>query len=100
MTWAIMPPIENPRMSTWSNPSARMNVTASLRHCLDRVGHRAAGGADASVVEGDHVVLRGDAVDDAWVPVVEVRGEVREEDHRGARLRAELSVGEVHARRP
>ena len=47
-----------------------------VRHGLDRVGHRAGGGADASVVEGDHAVLRGDAVDDAWVPVVEVRREV------------------------
>ena len=68
-----------------------------VRHCLDRVGHRAGGGADASVVEGDHAVLRGDAVDDAWVPVVEVRRQVREKDHRRTRLWAELAVGELHA---
>ena len=43
------------------------------------------------------MVLRGDAVDNPWIPVVEVRREVREKDHRGAGLGAEFSVGEVHA---
>ena len=30
ITWAIMPPVENPKRSTWSKPRARMKVTASL----------------------------------------------------------------------
>ena len=57
-----------------------MKVTASLGHRLDGVGGRAARGADAAVVEGDDAVLRGDAVDDSRVPVVQDGGEMGEED--------------------
>ena len=95
ISWAIMPPIEKPRRSTCSRPSARMKATASLRHRLDGVGRGAARGADAPVVEGDDPVLRGDAVDDSGVPVVQDGGQVGEEDHRDAGRRAELAVGEV-----
>jgi hypothetical protein len=42
-------------------------------HRGDRVRDLAGGGADAAVVEGDHVPLGVDAVDDARVPVVENR---------------------------
>ena len=66
-----------------------------VRHRLDGVGRGAARGADAPVVEGDDPVLRGDAVDDSGVPVVQDGGQVGEEDHRDAGRRAELAVGEV-----
>ena len=68
-----------------------------VRHRVDRVGGGAARGADAPVVEGDDPVLRGDAVDDSGVPVVQDGGQVGEEDHRDAGRRAELAVGEVDA---
>jgi hypothetical protein len=58
------------------------------------LGGRAGGGADAAVVEGDDSVFRGDAVDDPRVPVVQDRGQMVQEDHRDAGLRAELAVGE------
>jgi hypothetical protein len=45
----------------------------------------------------DDPMFRGDAVNDPRVPVVEDRGQVGEEDHRDAGLRAELSVGEIYA---
>src|SRR5215207_8962106 len=61
-------------------------------HGLDRVGHLAGGGADAAVVKGDDVVVLRDGVDDARVPVVQRRGQVDEEDHRDAALRAEFTV--------
>src|SRR5918994_1086289 len=62
-------------------------------HRLDAVGHGAGGGADATVVEGDHVVPLGDRVDDARVPVVQRGGEVDEEDHRDSTFRSQLAVG-------
>ncbi len=68
-----------------------------LGHRLDGVRRRAGGRADAPVVERDDPVLRGDAVDDPRVPVVEDRGQVGEEDDRDTGLRAELAVGEIHA---
>ena len=68
-----------------------------LGHRLDRVRDGAGGCADAAVVEGDHVVLGGDGIDDGWVPVVQGAGEVDEEDHGNPRLRAELAVGESHS---
>jgi hypothetical protein len=42
-------------------------------HGRDRVGCRAAGGADPAVVEDDHAVLRGDTVHHAWIPIVQHR---------------------------
>ncbi len=66
-----------------------------LRHRLDGVRRRAGGSTDAPVVERDDPVFRGDTVDDPRVPVVEDRGQVGEEDHRDAGLRAELPVGEI-----
>ena len=41
-----------------------------------------ASSADPAIVEGDDTVVRGDTVDDAWVPVVEDRGQVVQEHHR------------------
>ena len=66
-------------------------------HRLDAVGNLAGGGADAAVVERDDVVLPGDRVDDARVPVVQVRREVDEEDHGDPALRPELTIGVGHA---
>ena len=66
-----------------------------LRHRLDRVGRGTARRADPPVVEGDDPVLRGDAVDDSGIPVVQDGGQVGEEDHRDTGRRAELAVGEV-----
>ena len=62
-------------------------------HRLDAVGHLAGGGPDAAVVEGDDVVVLGDRVDDAGVPVVQGRGEVDEEDDGDAALRSQFAVG-------
>jgi hypothetical protein len=67
-----------------------------LGHRLDGVWRFAGGGTDAAVVEGDHPVLCGDAVDHPRVPVVEVPCQVHEEDDRDTGLRAELAVGEIH----
>ena len=66
------------------------------RHLLDGRRRGPAGGTDTSVVEGDDPMLRGDAVDDSGVPVVQDRCQVGEEDHRHPRARAELTVGELH----
>ena len=66
-------------------------------HRLDAIGNPAGRGADAAVVERDDVVLPGDRVDDARVPVVEGRGEVDEEDHGDPALRSELAIGVGHA---
>jgi hypothetical protein len=57
---------------------------------------RATGSADASIVEHDHAMFGGVAVNDARIPVVHHGSEVDEEDHRCARLvRAELSIREL-----
>src|SRR5205085_545923 len=65
-------------------------------HGADAVRGGTGGRADAAVVEGDDAVLRGDAVDDPGVPVVEDRGQVGEEHHGDVRRRAEFTVGEGH----
>ena len=48
-------------------------------HLLDRVGGRAGRAAHADVVEQDHLTVRGDAVDQDRVPVVDVAAEVLQE---------------------
>ena len=68
-----------------------------VRHLLDGRWGGSTGSADTSVVEGDDPTPRGDAVHDWGIPVVQDRGQVSEEDHRHARVRAELTVGEPHA---
>ena len=73
-------------------PDERDRVT---RHGLDGVRGLAGRGADAAVVEGDHVVPGGDAVDDSRVPVVKDGGEVADQDYGDAAARAQLAVGEV-----
>ena len=70
-----------------------MKVTASSAIASMRVGNLAAGGADAAVVEGDDMVAPGDRIDDARVPVVEVGGEVDEEDDGDPALRPQLAIG-------
>ena len=80
-------------MSILSEPERLDEGVGVVGHRLDGVGHLAGGGADAAVVEGDDVVVLRDGVDDARVPVVQRRGQVDEEDHRDAALRAELAVG-------
>ena len=84
-------------MSTLLNPRALDEGVGVVGHRLDAVGNLSGGGADASVVEGDDVALLGDGVDDPRVPVIQLRGEVDEEDHRDPSLRPELSIGEGHA---
>jgi hypothetical protein len=64
-----------------------------IGHGLDAAGNLTGGGTDAAVVEGDDVVVLGDGVDDAGVPVVQGRGEVDEEDDRDPALRSQLAVG-------
>jgi hypothetical protein len=66
-------------------------------HRLDAVGDPAARGAEAAVVEGvegNDVVVLSDQVDDARVPVVEVCGEMDEEDDGNPALRPRYAVGE------
>ena len=75
-------------------PNERDGVTA---HLLDARRNRAARGADAPVVEGDHSMLGRDAVDHPRVPVIEDRSEMVQEDDRHAGLGTELAVGERHA---
>ena len=58
-------------------------------HRLDRAGHSASRGADPAVVERDHVVALGDRIDDPRIPVVQVRGQVDEEDDRDRTLGAQ-----------
>ena len=65
-----------------------------LCHCLDGVRRFALGTADAAIVEGDYAMFRRDAVDDPGVPVVEVRGQVIQEDHRYAGIDTQLPVDE------
>ena len=68
-----------------------------LCHCLDCVWRLALGTADAAIVEGDHAMLRRDAIDDPGVPVVEVGGQVIQEDHRYAVIDPQLPVDESGA---
>src|SRR6266498_5451618 len=65
------------------------------RHGLDRVGRRAPRGAYPAVVEDDHAALRGDAIHNAWVPIVQHCSQVIQEDHRHAGRGAEFAVGET-----
>jgi hypothetical protein len=55
-----------------------------IDHLVDGVRRRAAGGADAGVVEGDHVASGREAVDQRRVPVVDVSSEVLQQDDRDA----------------
>ena len=64
------------------------------RHRGNGRGRRPLRSADAAVVEGDHPVVGGDAVDDPRIPVVQDRTQVVQEDHRHARVRPEPAVGE------
>jgi hypothetical protein len=52
-------------------------------------------GADPTVVEDDHAALRGNAIHDAWVPIVQHRRQVIQEDHWHAGRVAEFTVGET-----
>ena len=97
ITWAIMPPMEKPSRSTWSRPSARMKVTASLAIASMVSGVEPVEAPTPRLSKVMTAVLRGDAVDDPGVPVVQDRGQVGEEDHRDPGLRAELAVGEIHS---
>lgn len=63
-------------------------------HRLDRVGCRAAGGADPAIVERDHVALGGDPVNDPRIPVVEDASQVVQENERHAAAWPKLAVGE------
>jgi hypothetical protein len=59
-----------------------MKAIASVPICSTVVGTEPPVSADTAIVEGDDAVMSGDAVDDAWVPVVEDRGQVVQEHHR------------------
>jgi len=62
------------------------------RHQLDRVRRATSRGTDTAVVERDHPMLGGDAVHDPRVPVVQHCGQVGQEHHADAGLRAELAA--------
>src|SRR2546422_6268206 len=95
---AIIPPIENPKRSTRSKPMALMNVIASLAICSIEVAGEAAGRADASIVERDHVMLRRETINNPRVPVVQDGSQVDEEHHRGAGIvRPELPIRELYS---
>ena len=66
-------------------------------HRLDTVGNLAGRAAGAAVVEGDDMVVPGDGIDDARVPVVEVRGEMEEEDDWNSALGPKFAIGVGHA---
>jgi hypothetical protein len=77
-------------------PSALMKVAASSA-IASMLGDLAARGAEAAVVdgvEGNDVVVLSDQVDDTRVPVVEVCGEMDEEDDGNPALRPRYAVGE------
>ena len=80
--WATPPPSENPNRSTLFEAQGADERDRVGAHLLDGGRHRPAGRADTAVVERDDAVVRGDAVDDARVPVVEDRGQVVQEHHR------------------
>ena len=66
-------------------------------HLIDLMWYRGAGRTDSAVVEGDHPVVSGDAVDDPWIPVVENCGQVVQEDHGNVRAGAEFAIGKWHS---
>ena len=66
-------------------------------HLVDVVRHYRSGGPNASVVERDDTVVRRDAVDHSWVPVVEHGGEVMQEHHGHVGFDAELPECERHS---
>ena len=95
ITWAIMPPIEKPRRSTCSRPSARMKATASFAIASMVLGVEP---LEAPTPRLSKVMTR------CWAAMPSTTrgsqlskhgGQVGEEDHRDAGLRAELAVGEV-----
>jgi hypothetical protein len=63
-------------------------------HRFNRAWCRAFGRAYAAIVEGDHAVLRRDAVDHSGIPVVQVRGQMIQEDHRYAGIGTQLAIPE------
>jgi hypothetical protein len=64
-------------------------------HPFDRVRRGAARSTHPAVPEGDPTSC-GESVDDARIPVVQVPGQVDQEDQRHAVLGAELPIGELH----
>jgi hypothetical protein len=67
------------------------------RHGGNRRGRPPLRSTDAAVVEGDHPMMRGDAIDDTRIPVVQNRPEVVQEDHRHAGVGPEPAEGEARA---
>ncbi len=68
-----------------------------LAHLFEVCRYRGVGCSYASVVERDDVVILGDSVDDARIPVVEDGGEVVQEHHGHASRGAEFAVCILHA---
>ncbi len=86
-----------PYLPPGTGPTPASCGTEDCRQQNEPTRHRAGGSADAPVVEGDDPTPGGDAVDDPGVPVVQDRGEVRDEDHRRTRVGTELAIGIGHS---
>ena len=97
ISWAIMPPIEKPRRSTFSRPSARMKATASCAIASMVLG---VDPPEAPTPRLSKAMTRCRAAMPSTTRGSQLSkhgGEVGEEDHRDAGRRAELAVGEVDA---
>jgi hypothetical protein len=68
-------------------------------HALDGVGGGAAAGADAGVVEKDHLASGCQGVGDRRVEVVQVPHEVLDQDDRPRGTVSDPTIGEPHSRR-
>src|SRR5258708_6535497 len=68
-----------------------------LSHLLDRFGGRASGSADPTIVEGNNVVLRRQAIHDPRIPILQHRRQMVKEHQGNTALLANFPVHEVRA---
>jgi hypothetical protein len=66
-----------------------------MSHLLDRFGGRASGSADPTIVEGNHVVLRRQAIHDPRIPILQHRSQMVKQHHGNAALLTNFSEHEV-----
>ncbi len=52
------------------------------RHLVDGDRGRSAGQADPAIIDGDHVMGAGKAIDDAWVEIIQHRAPVVQQHQR------------------
>lgn len=50
-------------------------------------------GADSAIIESDNPALRGDAVDNTGIPVIEYRHQMVQKDHRHTGVGAQRPIG-------